>query len=288
MEKTDKKVLVASLVILGVILAGICVGRSQEGKQYDLWRILSGLDSAVVSLRKGGSVGISYLSSTYTSSLSVENIDNTLDNRIIQAFDIISATAKENLTEDNIFALRADVVAAASLLGVSVSPVYTFAVFIILAISVLISLLVTFLTKGMVNWDLVRDAKAKVDAFNKEKRDATMKRDTKRLHKLGERQAEINKYQGVMFSQNFKPTIIYSIPLFLLWVILGAVFSGWVVAWTPFRIDLPIVGPLVAFGFGWWYFLTYLGLSQVFRKIFIREKVRVASTAPPASPQVMK
>jgi uncharacterized membrane protein (DUF106 family) len=60
------------------------------------------------------------------------------------------------------------------------------------------------------------------------------------------------------------------VPLFVLWIALGQIFKGWVVAWLPFiRIDLPFIGPLVVFGVGWWYFLTYLGFSQILRKVII-------------------
>jgi uncharacterized membrane protein (DUF106 family) len=219
--------------------------------------------------------------------------DSPLYARLKQEFSKASESlgknrsAEENLSlEENLFTLRADVVAAASLLGVSISPIYTYSIFVVLAISALVAFLITLVTKRMVNWELVRNAKAEVSQYMKEHRAASLKRDVKTLHKLEQRKAEINKLQGVMFSQNFKPTIIYTVPLLLLWYVIGAVFSGWVVAWLPFHIDLPIFGPLVTFGFGWWYFITYLGFSQVFRKILIRERGVPSPPAPPMAPKL--
>lgn len=158
---------------------------------------------------------------------------------------------------------------AASLIGVYLPPLYAYSLFIILGIAVVVSLLVTLLNKRLVNWDLVKESKSKIAEFQKELREARSKRDMKQLHKIQQRQGEIVKLQGQMFKQTLKPTIIYLIPLMLLWIILLNVYSGWVVAWLPFSIDLPFFGRLVAFGVGWWYFISYLGFSQIFRKVLI-------------------
>jgi len=282
--KMDTKMMGAGLVVLSVLLAGVWVGKGQmEGNQYTLWKILSGLDSAVATLRKGGAESISSVYSLYKDNLPGYSENSALDNNFKQLAQLPS----ENVKEENIFALRADIVSAAANSGVSVSPIYTYSLFIILAISALVSFIVTLLTKRMVNWELVRHAKSEVSKYMKEHRAAALKRDTKTLNKLEQRKAEINKLQGTMFSQNFKPTIISTVPLLLLWYIIGAMFSGWVVAWLPLRVDLPVFGPLVAFGFGWWWFLTYLGFSQVFRKILIRENVHMASPAAPAPAKVL-
>jgi uncharacterized membrane protein (DUF106 family) len=74
-----------------------------------------------------------------------------------------------------------------------------------------------------------------------------------------------------MISQSFKPMIILIIPLLFVYFVLFSVYSGWVVAWLPFSIDLPFFGRLVAFGVGWWYVLPSMGFSQILRKIMIRD-----------------
>jgi uncharacterized membrane protein (DUF106 family) len=141
---------------------------------------------------------------------------------------------------------------------------------VILAVAIAVAYLVTLLTKRMVNWALVKENKQKVDEYYKEYREATRSRDMKAMHKIKQRQSEIMKLQNQNMMQTLKPTIVYFVPLIILWVTLTGYFSGWVVAWMPFiRIDLPFLGPLVTFGVGWWYFLTYLGFSQIFRKMII-------------------
>lgn len=250
--------------------AGIVTAQAGDD-QPDLALLVNKLDTSISSLRKGDDSGalLSEASTLYSENFAplVENRDNELNTRINGAFDSL----KDNPVEENIFLLRADVLRAASLIGVSLPPLYAYSLFIILGVGVAVSLLVTLLNKRMVNWDMVRRNKAEIAKFQKEYREASSKKDMKQLHKLQQRQSEIMKLQGQMFTQTLKPTIIYIVPLLLLWMVLTNIYSGWVVAWLPFGIDLPILGRLVAFGVGWWYFITYLGSSQIFRKILIRD-----------------
>ncbi len=271
MQKKMMVLLIVAALSLSVLGAG-SVQAQGENDQANLATLVNKLDTSITSLRKGDtgpSTLISDASTIYQSSFSprLENIDNSLNTKINQAFTSLA----QNPVEENIFALRADVLRAASLIGISLPPLYAYSLFILLGVGVVVSLFVTLLNKRLVNWDFVRENKAKISEFQKELREARSKKDMKQMHKLQQRQSEIMKLQGKMFKQTMKPTIIYIIPLLLVWTILLNVYSGWVVAWLPFSIDLPIFGRLVAFGVGWWYFITYLGISQIFRKIMIRD-----------------
>lgn len=270
MRKEMKVLLIVAALSLSILGAG-SVQAQEENDQANLATLVNTLDTSISSLRKGEGARelIEQASDDYDNYFSsrVATVDNSLDNKIRNAF----ISLKENPVEGDIFALRSDVLRAASLIGISLPPLYAYSLFIILGIGVVVSLLVTLLNKRLVNWDLVRENKAKVAEFQKELREARSKKDMKQMHKLQQRQSEIVKLQGAMFKQTFKPMIIYLIPLLLIWTILLNVFSGWVVAWLPFRIDLPIFGSMVAFGVGWWYFIIYLGFSQIFRKILIRD-----------------
>lgn len=251
-----------------------------EMTQENLEDIVMTLDSAVVALRKGQEITglIPGAKSIYQETLSPQ-LDNETDNRILNAFD----AALENPSEKNIFALKADILREAGERGISISPLRAHSMFIILLISMGVSFLITFVNKRTVNWELVREHKAKISEFMKEYRDAMRKQDRKRLHKLEQRRREIQRLQGELMSHQLKPTLYYIIPLMFLWFfVLGPVFGGWVVAWLPFTIDLPIFGRLVAFGVGWWYIITFLGFSTIFRSILIPEGP--PPTAPAAPP----
>jgi uncharacterized membrane protein (DUF106 family) len=281
-----KNLYLVPLVLL-VLLACVGAVQAQTGDdQTDLTHVVTALDGAVTAMRKGEDSQAPLLEAKtlYASAFSsrVENSDNQLNTSITEAF-----ASASTLTEENIFALKANVISAGGELGVFISPLKTYSLFIILGISVAVSALVTLFSRKTVNWELIRDCKAKISEFTKEYRDAVRKQDKKRMHKLEPKRAEIQKLQGIVMTQTMKPTLFYMIPLFIVWTTLTLAFSGWVVAWLPFSVDLPIFGRLVAFGVGWWYFITYMGTSMIFRSILIRESSpagAVTGTTPKIEP----
>ncbi|MGC8816580.1 MAG: EMC3/TMCO1 family protein [Candidatus Hadarchaeum sp.] len=269
-----KKMSILMLVLAlssALMLSGLAQAQGQ-GSSGDLFRIINNLDTSAASLRRGDSdsaknyIGLAFQDYIANFSSSVAEVNSSLDEQIKNKFAAVYQTP----VESEIISLRADVSKATSLVGVYLSPLFEYSIFVILGISLAVSFFVTLITKKMVNWELVKQNKEKIAAFQKEYREAMKKRDMKLVHKLQLQQPEINKLMMQNTSQTMKPSIIYMIPLFVLWVALNHFFKGWVVAWLPFvRIDLPFIGPLVVFGVGWWYFITYLGFSQIFRKVVI-------------------
>lgn len=263
-------VLITAVLLLGVISVSAAEGPS-EG---DLEKIVKSLDSAVVTMRKGGSASssISGAKTLYENKFSqaVAEKDNSLNQRILDSFDSLS----QNPQEDNVFALKRDVITAAGLVGISISPLYSYSIFLIAGITLVLSLLITMINKRLVNWEMVNRYKAEVSQFMREYREAFKRQDKKRLHKLQPQLREIQKKQGVILSETMKPSLYYFIPLIILWYLLAGVFRGWVVAWLPFSIDLPIYGKWVACGFGWWYLLTFLAFSTILRAVLILEEKR--------------
>jgi len=262
-----KKEMIVLLIVVALSFSILSTGsvRAQgENAQATVTTLVKTLDASVSSLRKGDTEGaknlIGQASDEYNAHFS--SVENSLDNKIKNAFTLL----KENPVEENIFTLRATILQVAS-----PSPLYAYSLFIILGIAVVVSLLTTLLNKRMVNWDLVRKNKAEISKYQKELREAMSKRDMKDVHKLQQRRGEISKLQGAMFTQTLKPTIVYLIPMMFIYILLFNFYSGWVVAWLPFSIDLPFLGRLVAFGVGLWYFITSFGFSQIFRKIMIRD-----------------
>ena len=271
-----KKEMIVLLIVAALSFSILNTGsvRAQgENAQPTAKTLIMTLDTSISSLRKGNSDGAKNLIESafgdYDDNFSsrVAAVENSLNNKIKNAFTSLA----QDPVEENIFALRADVLQAASLIGISLPPLYAYSLFIILGIAVIVSLFATLLNKRMVNWDLVRKNKAEIAKFQKELRGAMSKRDMKEVHKLQQRRGEISKLQGEMFTQTFKPTIVYIIPMMAIYLFLFNFYSGWVVAWLPFSIDLPFLGRLVAFGVGLWYFLISFGFSQIFRKIMIRD-----------------
>lgn len=274
-----RRILACPLIAVLLLVSFVTiVGAEGAGNGQETYKeLLQTIDSSIVSLRQGGSAsgGLNQAQVLYDNLVGPhrnENFNNRselveIHDRITQTFSSLQQSAAEEDIRD----LRSDISLMASELGIGLPFIYAHALFVILVIGIFVSLLITLITRRVVNWERMRQIKAEVSAFQQELRDARSKRDTKRLYKLQQDQKRIMALQGQMMKENFKPMIFYIVPYFLFWFILAGVYSGWVVAWLPFRLDLPFYGTWVSCGFLSWYLLTYFGSSQIWRKLFIRE-----------------
>ncbi len=279
-----RRIIVCPLIAF-LLLASFGAGVGAEGtadEQETYKGLLQSIDSSIGALRRGVSAsgGLSQAKENYDSLVlgRYENRDFGNDQELIELDNRISNTFADliaqggNVREENIRALRSDVSLMAGKLGIGLSPIYEYALFVILAIGVLVGLLITLVTRRVVNWERVRQMKAETTAFWKELREAQSKRDMKRVHKLQQDQKRIMSLQGQMMKlENLKPMLFYIVPYFIFWFILAGVYGGWVVAWLPFRLDIPFFGPWASCGFLSWYLITYFGFSQVWRKLLIRD-----------------
>lgn len=273
-----RRVLVCSLIAVFLLASfAMTVGAEEAEDEHGTYKVLlQTVDSSIISLRQGGSASgsLSQARTLYNSLVDpYENeINNStklieIDNRITQAFNSLQQSA----TEENIRVLRSDISLMASELGIGLSSIYEYALFVVLGIGIFVSLLITLVTRRVVNWERMREIKAEVSAFQKELREAQRKQDMKSVHNLQQDQKRIMALQGQMMKENFKPTLFYIVPYFIFWFILMGIYGGWVVAWLPFRLDLPFFGTWVSCGFLSWYLLTYFGSSQLWRKLLIRD-----------------
>lgn len=269
--------ILACFLIAGLLLASfvtIVGADGAENEQETYKKLLQTIDSSIASLRKGGSAsgGLNQAKALYDNLVGDENFGNRpelieTNNRINQAFSSLQQSA----AEENIRDLRSDISLMASELGITLDFIYEHALFVILGIGIFAALLISLITRRVVNWERMRQMKTEVSTFQRELRDARSKQDAKHLYKLKEDQKRIMALQGQMMKENFKPMIFYIVPYFIFWFILQGIYSGWVVAWLPFRLDLPFFGRWVSCGFLSWYLLTYFGFSQIWRKLLIRE-----------------
>ena len=278
-----RRILVYPLIAVLLLASfGAVVGAEGTADEQETYKkLLRSIDGSIGGLRRGGdpSGSLSSARGLYDNLIvgryENEDFDNNqelidLDNQIDNAFATLISLGKD-AQKENIRALRSDISLMASELGIVLSPIYEYALFIILGVGVFVALLITLINRRVVNWELIRDIKAKVSAFQKELRDAQSKHDMKRIHKLQQDQKQILSLQGKMMKENFKPMLFYIVPYFIFWFILSGMYSGWVVAWLPFRLDLPFFGSWVSCGFLSWYLITYFGFSQIWRKLLIRD-----------------
>jgi len=261
---------IVMLLLLFALLGTLALIFSHRGGG-DVKNVLGDIDQSVVSLRHGNESGaknfLSRAKNGYVEKihLLVENVDEELDGRILRSFDSCISSP----SEENVFSLRDLVVEGVREAGLSIPLTYGYGTLLVLAVSFLFALLVTLLTKCMVDWERVKQIKAEVSAWQRELRDAQRKRDMKRAHKLMLEQKHILSLQGEIMKSTFRPTLVYLVPWLLIWASLGRVYSGWVMAWLPFTIPLPFYGHWTSCGFLGWLFVTYFTLSYMCRRILI-------------------
>jgi len=270
MRKIIAVIILVALLSAGLIGAVLAQQTTAENENI-VWHILNNIDGSIHAVRKGDTTGAQASLRTaynmYHDNISpgVQNVDNALDNKIIQSFNSVYSSP----TEDGARALRADIALAGSKIGASVSPVYSQAIFVILAIAVVFSLVITLITKRVVDWPKVKAARKEMDDWRKQMMDAQRKKDMKRLYKLQQDQKRIMGLQGQVMMSSFKPAIFYIVPYFILWIYLNGLYHGWVVGWLPFNLPLPYFGTMVSLGFLSWFLISYFGFSQIWRKLLI-------------------
>lgn len=235
-----------------------------------LWKTLNKLDSAIVAIRRGdensAKAPIENAREYYVEfagNLPPGAITQEENERIIQTFDsLVQQPTKENIQE-----LRSMISSIGEEAGAGISPIYRYAVYLVLLISVVLNVLVNLVSKYIVDWKWVRNARETINRYTREYREAYRTRDFKRLHKLEiEQRKNIAPIQSRMMIEVMKPTVIYMAPFFVLFRFLWWLYSGWVVAWLPFT--LPVLG-MVSMGFISWYVICSFGTSFIFRKLII-------------------
>jgi uncharacterized membrane protein (DUF106 family) len=104
--------------------------------------------------------------------------------------------------------------------------------------------------------------------WNSELRKARKEGDKKQIEKLMKKQQYIFQIQGKMTWSSMKVSLIFIVPLFIVWNLLGSVLSD------PTRVALfPGVGwtiPVPYFGGSiiWWYLLSSMFFGTIFSHVF--------------------
>jgi uncharacterized membrane protein (DUF106 family) len=142
-----------------------------------------------------------------------------------------------------------------------------YATFFILGLAALISLLTSLVNRLLTNPEKSKVARTEVNDWNKELREARRKNDKKAVEKLMKRQQYIMQLQTKMMWSSMKVSLLFLIPLLLMWQLLGGFYSGLPIAIFPgVGADLPI--PLFNSSLVWWYLLSSLLFGTVFSHVF--------------------
>lgn len=117
--------------------------------------------------------------------------------------------------------------------------------------------------------DKMRRYNAEMKAFRAEMSAATKSGDKQKVEKLKKKQQQMQKMQAEMSMQNFKPTLLFMIPLFgVYWLVSRFVGINTVLAISPIPLQLMNIGPPIEVNFFWWYFLASFAFSGIITRLF--------------------
>ncbi len=128
-------------------------------------------------------------------------------------------------------------------------------------------------TRQIVDLNAERRMKAEVNAFNKEKRDATTANDKAKLEKLKKRELQVRQAQTKISSARLKVTAITFIPLLGVYYLMSSFLGGFgvIVGYIPIPIPYIAGAPAPAGGWEvslfWWYFLSSFTFSSLLTRL---------------------
>jgi uncharacterized membrane protein (DUF106 family) len=152
-----------------------------------------------------------------------------------------------------------------------VIPVSTIFLFLLAAV---ISLLTSLTNRLLTDPEKSKAWRKEIADWNKELREARREGDQKRLDKVMKKQKQILQIQSKMTWQSMKVTLIFFVPLIIIWQVLGGFFTK-VESGKPFSVPVayfPGLGsnlPLPIFNVSliWWYLLCSMLFGTVFSHI---------------------
>jgi uncharacterized membrane protein (DUF106 family) len=138
-----------------------------------------------------------------------------------------------------------------------------YATLAIMGITLVLSSITSFI--GVRSLDLEQYRKMMIESARtrNEVMDATRSGNQRRIDKAQRRQAELMQQQSKMSMDRMKSTMLFTIPLILLWPKLNQFFGGTVIAYFPF--DFPRIPR--EFTFIQWYLLCSFTLNVVLNRL---------------------
>ncbi len=139
--------------------------------------------------------------------------------------------------------------------------------------SLFLGLITQLVTRRVVDLDKERKMRAEVNAFNKEKREATLAKDKVKLDKLKKKELQVRQEQAKVSTARLKVTGITFVPLLVVYYLMASFLGGYsvIVAFTPIPIPVIAAPTLTAGVFEvslfWWYFLSSFTFSTMLSRV---------------------
>lgn len=151
---------------------------------------------------------------------------------------------------------------------ISVLQQRPYATLFILSIAASISLLTTLVNRLITNPAKSKASRKEVTEWNKELREAQRGKDKKTVERLMKKQQYIMQLQTKMMWNSMKVSLLFLIPLLLMWQVLGGFYSN-----IPNIAIFPGLGPILPLPIFntpliWWYLLCSLLFGTAFSHVF--------------------
>lgn len=134
----------------------------------------------------------------------------------------------------------------------------------IFGLTIAITLLTIAANRLLTDVNQLREYEIEIRRHMKELTEARSKKDKRAVSKLERKEPRIKSIQSIVAKQRSKVSLIFMVPLLLLYVILGAIYSTNPVAILPF--DAPLIG--YKLGFSWWYLICYFTSYTLLSRFF--------------------
>lgn len=142
-----------------------------------------------------------------------------------------------------------------------------YSTFFILAVAAGISVLTTLTNRLLSDPEKAKAVRKEVGEWNKELREAQRSKDKKTVDKLMKKQQYMMQLQSKMMWQSMKVSLVFLIPLLIMWQLLGQFFSGHNIAVLP-GVGSVLPLPFFSASLIWWYLLSSLLFGTVFSHVF--------------------
>jgi uncharacterized membrane protein (DUF106 family) len=139
-------------------------------------------------------------------------------------------------------------------------PVSTIFLFLLAA---LISLLTSLTNRVLNDPEKSKAWRREVSEWNREFQAARREGDKKKLEKVTKKQKQIMQLQSKMTWQSMKVTLIFFVPLIIIWQVLGGFYYGRNIAYLPgVGANLPL--PIFSGSLIWWYLICSMLFGIIF------------------------
>lgn len=150
-----------------------------------------------------------------------------------------------------------------------------FSTIFLFGVAALISLLTSLTNRLLTNPEKSKAWRKEVSDWTKEMRAAQKEGDKKKLDKVMKKQKQIMQLQSKMTWQQMKVTLIFFIPLIIIWQVLGGFYTTPIngtstptaIAYFPgLGANLPL--PIFSVSLIWWYLLCSMMFGTIFSHVF--------------------